>query len=119
MRTAMKGQRSLLWSRHISIRTLEAQSQRSARMGGGGRAVKWNWLEDCDFEHQHCSRDKLETDVVHYVSKEQRRNYAVQIEDGVLRRRGELVNTGTAGWIFVMKDNTLYANPKITTQIPR
>ena len=39
--------------------------------------------------------------------------------DGVLRRRGELVTTGDAGWIFVMKDQRLYANPKITDAIPR
>ena len=40
MRAAMKGQGSLQWSRHISIRTSDAKSRRSARMGGRGSAVR-------------------------------------------------------------------------------
>lgn len=70
-----------------------------------------------------CPRTRLDSDRVAYINdarESQRYAVRVQVEPGNNNRRGQLVcaetgmpvRTGTAGWMFVLRDNILYAAPK-------
>ena len=96
-----------------------------------------------------CPRTKLESETVHYVTeKAERDSYAVVIgDDGIFRSRRpqallpdlgpgatvaalactsiaapstlQPIVTGEHGWIFVLREDTLYAGPKVTETAPR
>ncbi|CAJ1933222.1 unnamed protein product [Cylindrotheca closterium] len=68
-----------------------------------------------------CPRSVLDSDTVKYITKpEVTESYAIDIvsEGGrgrVIDVDGDPVNTGPDGWIFVLRDNVLYAAEKITS----
>ena len=73
-------------------------------------------------ELDECPRSQLDSDTVLYITDEQETNgYAVQFvvdESGraiVVDVDSELVRTGIEGWIFVLRDNAMYAAQKITS----
>jgi len=85
-------------------------------------------------ELEDCPRSKLDSDTVLYISNpDVTQNYALQLqlEDTVIAddrgnkqvmRRGRVldvdgdpVKTGPDGWIFVLRDNVMYGNQKITS----
>jgi hypothetical protein len=96
-----------------------------------------------------CPRTKLDRETVHYVTeKAERDSYAVVIgDDGIFRSRRpqallpdlgpgatvaalactsiaapstlQPIVTGEQGWIFVLREDTLYAGPKVTETAPR
>jgi hypothetical protein len=72
-----------------------------------------------------CPRHQLDSDTVHYIDDAmESQRYAVQVLVDNNGRRGQLVcaasgmpiRTGSSGWMFVLRDNNLYAAPKITTR---
>ena len=71
---------------------------------------------------QDCPRKQLETDTVLYITdKRITDSYSLSVVTDKLTRRakildveGEAVRTGTEGWIFVLRDDTLYASRKVT-----
>ena len=79
----------------------------------------WEWLNKDQVELVACPRSRLNFETVHYCTVAERRNYALDIVDGVVHRNGIIVSTGMEGWIFVLRDDTLYANPKVTESVPR
>lgn len=69
-----------------------------------------------------CPRSQLDSDTVHYITNpDVTEGYAMTIKpDGkgkaiVRDVDGDPVCTGSDGWIFVLRDNTLYGNEKITS----
>lgn len=71
---------------------------------------------------EECPRSQLDSDTVHYMTNpDVTDGYALSIqtiEDGralVLDVDGDPVQTGTEGWIFVLRDHTLYGAEKITS----
>jgi hypothetical protein len=73
-------------------------------------------------ELDECPRSQLDSDSVLYITDEQEtRGYAVRFivdESGravVVDVDNEVVRTGPEGWIFVLRDNIMYAAQKITT----
>jgi hypothetical protein len=75
--------------------------------------------DDCS-----CPRSKLDSDTVLYIKKDtEAQKYALTIQRDasndnkarVLDIYGKVVQTGPAGWIFVLRSDILYGAPKITT----
>jgi hypothetical protein len=71
---------------------------------------------------EECPRSQLDSDTVHYITNpDVSEDYAMTIlpDDkgrGVVRDvDGEQVCTGPDGWIFVLRDKSLYGNEKITS----
>jgi hypothetical protein len=79
----------------------------------------WKWLNKDNVELAACPRSRLDYDRVHYCTLEERKNYIVDIVGGMVHRSQDIVDTGPEGWIFVLRDDTLYANPKVTDSVPR
>lgn len=80
-----------------------------------------SWLDTAGFELDSCPRSVLEADTVHYCSEEEREQYAIDIEGGRVWFRGgdrRPVDTGSKGWIFVVRDGVVYAAEK-RTEPPR
>ena len=76
-------------------------------------------------ELPECPRALLESEVLTYCNTpEERFQYKLEIkEDGLFYRSSttpkELVDTGSDGWIFVLRDNNIYAAEKKTDKTPR
>lgn len=70
-----------------------------------------------------CPRSILDNDRVLYLrSDEEREPFIISVDDnGLLRRKttGELINTDSKGWIFVIYDWKIYACEKRTSVYPR
>eukprot|EP01048_Picozoa_sp_COSAG05_P008961 COSAG05_NODE_709_length_7823_cov_2.423485_4_plen_558_part_00 len=90
----------------------------------------WAWLDESSpLPDLPClRREKLEAEVVTYLSPEERTRYRVNVEDGLLiKEDGSLLHTGSVTreggneWIFVLgaADQMLYAHRKETQRIPR
>ena len=67
-----------------------------------------------------CPRSVLDSDTVTYIDDvEESKKYAVRIgtvQHGVgrlVRSNGSIVRTGSAGWMFVIRDNVMYVAPKV------
>jgi hypothetical protein len=67
-----------------------------------------------------CPRAQLERETVIYCSDEERRLLALSIGDGGLLFdvKGEPLDTGADDWIFVLRDDTLYAHRKVGIRNP-
>lgn len=98
-----------------------------ARMGRPFGCIV-RWLENCDVEiEDKCTREQLDNAMVHYCkSEEDRKQYRIEFHrtnDGeiILRRLSTLkaLDTGKEGWIFVLKNEQLYAAPKQIAETPR
>lgn len=82
----------------------------------------WRWLDQDGVEVKEIPRVKLEQETVLYCkSSAERQRFALSIVHGVIvhRATGIPVETETDGWIFVLKDNILYAGKKQTESVPR
>lgn len=78
----------------------------------------WTWLDKTNDDVPECSRAQLERDTVHYCTPDERDQYRVDIVDGRLFEGGEPVSTSEDGWIFVLRDDVIYARSK-KTDAPR
>merc|ERR1712146_59257 len=70
-----------------------------------------------------CPRNLLESEVLIYCNTpEERSQYKLEIKDDGLfyqSSTGKLVDTGSDGWIFVLRDGSIYAAEKRTDKTPR
>ena len=76
----------------------------------------------CVSQLEDCPRDQLEYETVHYCKTEsERADYELYFDNGLMYHRttGEPVNTGSDGWIFVLRDQKLWAAEKKTDAPPR
>jgi hypothetical protein len=78
----------------------------------------WAWLDSTNDDLPDCSREQLEHDTVRYCTPEEREQYRVDIADGRLFEGGQPVSTSEDGWIFVLRDDVMYARAK-KTDAPR
>ncbi|CAB1108709.1 unnamed protein product [Ectocarpus sp. CCAP 1310/34] len=84
----------------------------------GGSFFKW--LSAAEVQLEGCPRHELESDVVHYCRPEERHNYALRLDvtpegRAILHTaQGEPVNCGPSAWLFVLRDQTLFATGKKT-----
>lgn len=67
-----------------------------------------------------CPRSVLDSDTVTYIDDiEESKKYAVRlvtVQHGMgrlVRSNGSIVRTGSAGWMFVIRDNVMYVAPKV------
>jgi len=79
-----------------------------------------SWLDHGGYELDVCPRRELESDTVHYCQRGEREKFALKItrRGRFIDKDGQLVTTGDAGWIFVLRDGILYAAEK-RTRAPR
>jgi len=80
------------------------------------------WLDGASVDLQHIPFSALNAEVVRYIEDEDaQQKYLVEFKNGRLHRHGtdEFVTTGESGWIFVLKNNQLYASKKVTNSSPR
>lgn len=81
------------------------------------------WLDSPSFvELPQCPRSVLDSDVVRYCDRTERLQYVFDIDsDGrfLSHESGVALTTNEEGYIFVIKDNSLYAAEKITKSSPR
>ncbi|CAN0281825.1 unnamed protein product [Ectocarpus sp. 12 AP-2014] len=80
----------------------------------GGSFFKW--LSAAEVQLESCPRHELESDVVHYCRPEERHNYALRLDGRAILHtaQGEPVNCGPSAWLFVLRDQTLFATGKKT-----
>lgn len=82
----------------------------------------WEWLDDDSVEVEGVPRKKLESETVLYCNTAaERQKFALSIHDGKIYQEitQTPISTGEEGWIFVLRDGTLYGSQKVTEQIPR
>lgn len=81
----------------------------------GGTGDFWSWLALREIDLPECPRSVLDAQVVQYLSPQERRQYELVVQDGVVSNsQSERFSTGDGEWIFVISTELrLYCNRKL------
>jgi hypothetical protein len=126
------GKHLRLYHRHWEETQRHGSGDGRSGIAAVGSNAFFDWLDSQGAYHGQplpviadCPRTRLDSDTVTYIDDvSESQKYAVRVEAGsegrgrlVCAATGKPVRTGPSGWMFVLRDNVLYAAPKVSCSL--